>query len=177
MDSLPTCCPIAIRLIRAAAIGATAKLDPDGFVVVLSGLDVDPTGAFGPRWRRRWEDCRQLAADRPKSMLDDDTDQRVIPAVLAAREGALPVSDPAARTIEGRRPKSFDLPRLPGSAIKRRREPRRSPRHISSARRAYGARAAAASPRCHSGVEAAKPSLWRRSPTRTGRCACGRPHC
>jgi HEAT repeat protein/cyclophilin family peptidyl-prolyl cis-trans isomerase len=70
--------------IRAAAIRSLAQLDADGFVTVLSGLDPDPhwsvrsalataLGTLGP----------EAGLPRLKSMLGD-SDQRVIPAVLAS---------------------------------------------------------------------------------------------
>jgi cyclophilin family peptidyl-prolyl cis-trans isomerase/HEAT repeat protein len=71
-------------LIRAAALRSASALDPEGFVTILSGLDPDPD------WRTRaalasllGELPRQTALPRLTRMLDD-TDQRVIAAVLTA---------------------------------------------------------------------------------------------
>jgi HEAT repeat protein len=69
---------------RAAAIRALAQADPEGFVTVLSGLDPD----------RHWSVRAALASvlgtlspeaglPRLRAMLQD-TDERVIPAVLAS---------------------------------------------------------------------------------------------
>ncbi len=70
--------------IRAAALQSSAVLDPEGFVTVLSGLDVDPA------WAVRASQASVLGTLRPelglarlKSMLND-SDQRVIPSVLAS---------------------------------------------------------------------------------------------
>jgi cyclophilin family peptidyl-prolyl cis-trans isomerase/HEAT repeat protein len=71
-------------LIRAAALRSASALDPEGFVTILSGLDPDPD------WRTRaalasllGELPRQTALPRLTRMLDD-SDQRVIAAVLTA---------------------------------------------------------------------------------------------
>jgi HEAT repeat protein/cyclophilin family peptidyl-prolyl cis-trans isomerase len=71
-------------LVRAAALRSASALDPEGFVTILSGLDPDPD------WRTRaalasllGELPRQTALPRLTRMLDD-TDQRVIAAVLTA---------------------------------------------------------------------------------------------
>jgi cyclophilin family peptidyl-prolyl cis-trans isomerase/HEAT repeat protein len=70
--------------IRAAAIRALAQLDPGGFVTILSGLDPDPN------WSVRLALATVLGTLAPeaglprlKSMLAD-SDQRVIPTVLAS---------------------------------------------------------------------------------------------
>jgi len=69
--------------IRAASLRATAALDPDGFVTILSGLDPDP------QWYVRAALASTLAALPPEiglprlHQLLSDSDQRVIPAVLA----------------------------------------------------------------------------------------------
>jgi HEAT repeat protein/cyclophilin family peptidyl-prolyl cis-trans isomerase len=71
-------------LIRAAALRSASALDPEGFVTILSGLDPDPD------WRTRaalasllGELPRQTALPRLTRMLDD-SDQRVVAAVLTA---------------------------------------------------------------------------------------------
>jgi HEAT repeat protein/cyclophilin family peptidyl-prolyl cis-trans isomerase len=71
-------------MIRAAALRSASALDPEGFVTILSGLDPDPD------WRTRaalasllGELPRQTALPRLTRMLDD-SDQRVIAAVLTA---------------------------------------------------------------------------------------------
>jgi HEAT repeat protein/cyclophilin family peptidyl-prolyl cis-trans isomerase len=71
-------------LIRAAALRSASAVDPEGFVTILSGLDPDPD------WRTRGalasllgELPRQTALPRLTRMLDD-SDQRVIAAVLTA---------------------------------------------------------------------------------------------
>jgi cyclophilin family peptidyl-prolyl cis-trans isomerase/HEAT repeat protein len=71
-------------MVRAAALRAASTADPEGFVTILSGLDPDPD------WRTRaalasllGELPRQTAMPRLTRMLDD-TDQRVIAAVLTA---------------------------------------------------------------------------------------------
>jgi HEAT repeat protein/cyclophilin family peptidyl-prolyl cis-trans isomerase len=71
-------------LIRSAALRSASALDPEGFVTILSGLDPDPD------WRTRaalasllGELPRQTALPRLTRMLDD-SDQRVVAAVLTA---------------------------------------------------------------------------------------------
>jgi cyclophilin family peptidyl-prolyl cis-trans isomerase len=71
-------------LIRAAALRSASTVDPDGFLTILSGLDPDPD------WHTRaalasllGELPRQTALPRLTRMLDD-SDQRVIAAVLTA---------------------------------------------------------------------------------------------
>jgi HEAT repeat protein/cyclophilin family peptidyl-prolyl cis-trans isomerase len=70
--------------IRAAALRALAQLDADGFVTVLSGLDPDP------HWSVRSALATALGTLAPEAGLPRlqsmlaDTDQRVIPAVLAS---------------------------------------------------------------------------------------------
>jgi cyclophilin family peptidyl-prolyl cis-trans isomerase/HEAT repeat protein len=71
-------------LVRAAALRSASTADPEGFVTILSGLDPDPD------WRTRaalasllGELPRQTALPRLTRMLDD-TDQRVIAAVLTS---------------------------------------------------------------------------------------------
>jgi HEAT repeat protein len=82
--------------IRAAALRATATEDPDGFLTALSGLDPDPNwmvraalasvlGSLSP----------EIGLPRLKTMLSD-TDQRVIPTVLA---GLVKLKAPDAATI------------------------------------------------------------------------------
>src|SRR5262249_9551984 len=68
--------------VRAAALKATAALDPDNFLIVLSGLDPDP------HWSVRASLATLLGTLPPEvalphltSMLSDQ-DQRVIPSVL-----------------------------------------------------------------------------------------------
>jgi len=70
--------------IRAAALRSASAVDPEGFVTILSGLDPDPD------WRARaalaallGELPRQTALPRLTRLLED-TDQRVIAAVLTA---------------------------------------------------------------------------------------------
>jgi len=75
-DSSPT--------IRAAAIRALAQVDADGFITVVSGLDPDP------HWSVRSALATALGALAPEAGLPrlssmlGDSDQRVIPAVLAS---------------------------------------------------------------------------------------------
>ena len=70
--------------IRAAALRSVATMDPENFVAILSGLDPDShwtvraalagvLGGLSP----------EIALPRLKAMLND-SDQRVIPSVLAA---------------------------------------------------------------------------------------------
>ena len=69
--------------IRAASLRATAVLDSDNFVTILSGLDADP------QWSVRAALASTLATLAPEVGLPrlhqmlGDSDQRVIPAVLA----------------------------------------------------------------------------------------------
>jgi cyclophilin family peptidyl-prolyl cis-trans isomerase/HEAT repeat protein len=70
--------------IRSAALRSASSVDPEGFVTILSGLDPDPD------WRARaalasllGELPRQTALPRLTRMLDD-SDQRVIAAVLTS---------------------------------------------------------------------------------------------
>jgi HEAT repeat protein/cyclophilin family peptidyl-prolyl cis-trans isomerase len=70
--------------IRAAAIGALAKLDTEGFVTVLSGLDPDPHWSVRSALATALGTlAREAGLPRLKSMLGD-SDLRVIPAVLAS---------------------------------------------------------------------------------------------
>jgi cyclophilin family peptidyl-prolyl cis-trans isomerase/HEAT repeat protein len=70
--------------IRAAALRSSAALDPEGFVAALSGLDIDPD------WTVRATLASVLGTLAPEmalprlELLLKDTDQRVIPAVLAS---------------------------------------------------------------------------------------------
>jgi HEAT repeat protein/cyclophilin family peptidyl-prolyl cis-trans isomerase len=70
--------------VRAAALRAIAQRDPEGFVTVLSGLDADP------EWSVRAALASVLGTLPPQSGLPrlhamlDDSDQRVIPAVLGS---------------------------------------------------------------------------------------------
>ncbi len=70
--------------IRAAALAASAARDPEGFVTVLSGLDADPNWTVRARLATVLGTLRADAGlPRLLTMLRD-TDQRVIPPVLAA---------------------------------------------------------------------------------------------
>ena len=70
--------------IRAAAVRSLARFDPEGFVVILSGLDPDA------HWSVRASLAATLGTLSPEAALPrlramlQDADQRVIPAVLAA---------------------------------------------------------------------------------------------
>ena len=70
--------------IRAAAVRSLAVADPDGFIVILSGLDP------GVHWSVRASLAATLRNLKPEAALPrllamlQDSDQRVIPAVLAA---------------------------------------------------------------------------------------------
>ena len=70
--------------VRAAALGAIAAVDAEGFVTVLSGLDPDP------QWSVRAAlatTLGTLASDVARARLTtllNDSDQRVIPSVIAA---------------------------------------------------------------------------------------------
>ena len=74
----------AAPAVRGAALTALAELDPDSFLLLLSGLPPDP------RWRVRADLARALAHADPDaaafrlSLLLDDEDRRVVPAVLQA---------------------------------------------------------------------------------------------
>jgi cyclophilin family peptidyl-prolyl cis-trans isomerase/HEAT repeat protein len=82
--------------IRSAALRATAALDPDNFVTILSGLDPDP------QWNVRAALASTLATLPPEVGLPrlhqmlGDSDQRVIPAVL---EGLVKLKAPDANSI------------------------------------------------------------------------------
>ncbi|HZT75068.1 MAG TPA: HEAT repeat domain-containing protein [Vicinamibacterales bacterium] len=82
--------------IRSAALRASAALDPDGFVTVLSGLDPDP------QWSVRAALASTLATLPPEIGLPrlhqmlGDTDQRVVPAVL---DGLVRLKAPDAATL------------------------------------------------------------------------------
>jgi HEAT repeat protein len=73
-----------IPAVRAAALRAIAQRDPESFVTVLSGLDSDP------EWSVRAALASVLGTLPPESGLPrlhamlDDSDQRVIPAVLGS---------------------------------------------------------------------------------------------
>ena len=71
-------------LIRAAAAPIRVAVDPEDFVTILSGLDPDPTGASAPRSRRSSVTLPGRRALPRLTRMLDDTDQRVIAAVLAA---------------------------------------------------------------------------------------------
>ena len=90
--------------VRAAALRSSAAQDPENFVAVLSGLDPDPNwivraalasvlGSLAP----------DIALARLSTMLKD-SDQRVIPSVLAALVKLRDpnVVDGADRALEGR---------------------------------------------------------------------------
>jgi cyclophilin family peptidyl-prolyl cis-trans isomerase/HEAT repeat protein len=83
---------------RAAAIRGLARLDPEGFVTVLSGLDPDP------HWSVRAALASVLGTLPPETggarlkALLEDTDQRVVPAVLTAL-AAMKAPDAAATMI------------------------------------------------------------------------------
>jgi HEAT repeat protein/cyclophilin family peptidyl-prolyl cis-trans isomerase len=70
--------------VRAAALRSLATLDPDHFILVLSGLDPDP------HWSVRATLATILGSFRPEVALPhlqlmlNDSDQRVIPSVLEA---------------------------------------------------------------------------------------------
>src|SRR5262249_51728246 len=69
---------------RAAALRSAAALDPDGFVTVLSGLDPDAHWAVRAALASVLGTLRpEVALPRLSGMLGD-SDQRVIPSVLAA---------------------------------------------------------------------------------------------
>jgi HEAT repeat protein/cyclophilin family peptidyl-prolyl cis-trans isomerase len=81
--------------IRAAALRSTAALDPDNFVLVLSGLDPDP------QWSVRAALAALLGTLKPEAALPrlaamlNDQDQRVIPSVLASLAKLKPSNAPA----------------------------------------------------------------------------------
>ena len=70
--------------VRAAALGALAQTDPEGIVTVLSGFDADP------HWSVRSALATVLgtlpaASGLPRlRLMSEDSDQRVIPAVVAS---------------------------------------------------------------------------------------------
>jgi HEAT repeat protein/cyclophilin family peptidyl-prolyl cis-trans isomerase len=70
--------------IRSAALGSSAALDPEHFVAVLSGLDPDPN------WSVRFALASVLGTLPPEiaiprlSLMLNDSDQRVVPSVLAS---------------------------------------------------------------------------------------------
>jgi HEAT repeat protein/cyclophilin family peptidyl-prolyl cis-trans isomerase len=74
----------ATPAIRAAALGSTAARDPENFVTVLSGLDPDP------HWTVRAALASTLGTLAPEIALPrlhlmlNDSDQRVVPSVLAS---------------------------------------------------------------------------------------------
>ena len=73
--------------VRGAALTALARLDPDTFLRLLSGLPPDP------HWQVRADLARALALADPDaavhrlSLLLDDDDRRVVPAVLRSLAG------------------------------------------------------------------------------------------
>ncbi len=91
--------------VRASALRSSAAIDPEGFVTVLSGLDVDPDwnvrsalasvlGTLGPEM------------GRPRlELLLKDSDQRVIPSALAA---VVKLRQPDAATVLLERLKADD---------------------------------------------------------------------
>jgi cyclophilin family peptidyl-prolyl cis-trans isomerase/HEAT repeat protein len=70
-------------ILRAAAIRASAAIDPEGFLTLLSGMEPDPhwivRGAIADVLGRLPGD---VAVDRLRAMLDDQ-DKRVVPSVIA----------------------------------------------------------------------------------------------
>jgi cyclophilin family peptidyl-prolyl cis-trans isomerase/HEAT repeat protein len=84
MDTLLDLVTDPTPAVRAAALRATAALDREGFVSVLSGLEPDP------HWTVRAALASVLATLPPEvalprlTLMLDDSDQRAIPAVLAA---------------------------------------------------------------------------------------------
>src|SRR5262249_28038110 len=92
--------------VRAAALGALAKLDPENFMFVLSGMDQDA------HWSVRAALATILAAfpadvvQRRLTAMLKDGDQRVIPSVLAAMAA---VKLPGAADVMIERLKADDL--------------------------------------------------------------------
>jgi cyclophilin family peptidyl-prolyl cis-trans isomerase len=82
--------------VRAAALAATAALDPENFVTVLSGLDVDQS------WVVRSRLASVLGTIRPEAGLPrlrlmlGDSDQRVLASVLGA---LVSIHDPGAAAV------------------------------------------------------------------------------
>jgi cyclophilin family peptidyl-prolyl cis-trans isomerase/HEAT repeat protein len=85
-DALPTIQDLLTDswpALRAAALRATAAIDPEGFLLLLSGLDPDPHWTVRAVLAEVLGTLPQdLALPRLRAMLDDE-DKRVAPAVLA----------------------------------------------------------------------------------------------
>lgn len=72
------------RPIRSAVLRSLARLDPEGFITVLSGLDSDPDWSVRAAVASALGDLgREAGLPRLRAMLAD-SDERVIPAVLSA---------------------------------------------------------------------------------------------
>lgn len=100
--------------VRAAAIVSLARLDPEGFVTVLSGMDADPHPTVRAALATALSGLTpQAGLPRLRSMLDD-TESRVVSSVLQAiavlqgAEGSalaierLKADDPVIRTVAAR---------------------------------------------------------------------------
>jgi len=84
MDDIYDLMGDAYAPMRAAALRAAAALDPEHFIILLSGLDADPNWAVRAALASVLGTMTpEVALPRLMAMLDD-TDQRAIPAVLAA---------------------------------------------------------------------------------------------
>lgn len=70
--------------VRAAALNALARADPDVFISALSGLDPDPHWSVRAALAATLGDLRRERAQAPLTAMLRDADQRVIPSVLAA---------------------------------------------------------------------------------------------
>jgi len=71
-------------IVRAAALRSTAAIDPENFVTILSGLDPDPHWSVRAALAMTLGTLpSEIGLPRLRQMLGD-TDQRVIPSVLAA---------------------------------------------------------------------------------------------
>ena len=166
--------------VRAAALRSLAQLDPEGFVTVLSGLDADSAleragrarvgsrhAAAGsrdcrdcarcstiptPAWFRR---CSTSLAklhppDAAQILIDQlDADDPVIRAAAPTRSRELKPAEAVAAACRGVPARSRATRRTSRAPRRWRRSPRTAP-------------------------ATATPLLTRRSPTRTGRCACVR---
>jgi len=71
-------------LVRASALPAAASIDPEGFVPVLAGLDPDPIWSVRAALATTLGTLTTDIALPRLTLMLDDKDQRVIPAVLSA---------------------------------------------------------------------------------------------
>ena len=168
--------------VRAAALRATAANDPESFVTVLSGLDPDPNWTVRAALAAVLGSLdAEIGLPRLMTMLRD-TDQRVIPSVLAGLVKLkapnvasimiehLKADDPPCPGRRGRRPRRAEAGRRRTGVGRRVRA--RSARH--DVHRARGGAGGAAPVRRGGGGTGSQNGA---RGSRLGGAPCGRPRC